>query len=158
MAERRTWLLLAHKLPREPSSGRVGVWRKLKKLGAIALQDAVWVLPSTPQALEQFRWLAAEIIELAGDASLWESRHLLDGQDEQLVKQFEAQVEGPYRQILAALRGKRPDLTALSRQYQQALAQDYFHSALGQRVREALLAAKAGAAEHDPPEGTKVSR
>ena len=146
MAEARTWLLLAHKLPREPSSGRVGVWRKLKKLGAIALQDAVWVLPYTPQAIEQFRWLAAEIVELDGEASLWESRHLLGGQDEQLVKQFESQVEGPYRQILAALKGKQPDLAALSRQYQQALAQDYFHSSLGLRVRGALLAAKADAA------------
>lgn len=153
MAEARTWLLLAHKTPREPSSGRVAVWRKLKKLGAIPLQDAVWVLPSTPQTLEQFRWLAAEITEMNGEASLWESRHLLDGHDEQLIKQFEAQVEGPYRQILVALQGRKPDLVALSRQYQQALAQDYFHSRLGQRVRAALLAARAEAAEDALPEG-----
>ena len=106
MSEGRTWLLLAYKVPREPSSGRVYVWRKLKKLGAAALQDAVWVLPNTPQTLEQFRWLAAEISEMDGEVSLWESRHLLDGQEAQLVKQFHEMVEGSYRQILAALKAQ----------------------------------------------------
>src|SRR5256885_13053202 len=66
-AEARTWLLLAYKVPREPTASRVYVWRKLKKLGAVALQDAVWVLPHTPQTLEQFRWLAAEIVEMRSE-------------------------------------------------------------------------------------------
>lgn len=146
MAGARTWLLLAYKVPRSPTAGRVYVWRKLKKLGAMALQDAVWVLPNTPQTLEQFRWLAAEVVELGGEASLWESRHLLDGKDEALVKQFEAQVQQPYKAILSSLKGRRkgrsPDLSALSRQYQQALARDYFHCPLGVKVRDALIAAQ----------------
>ena len=54
-----TWLLLAYKVPREPSANRVYVWRKLKRLGAVALQDAVWVLPATAHTRERFRWLAA---------------------------------------------------------------------------------------------------
>lgn len=153
MANPRTWLLLAYKMPREPSSGRVGVWRKLKKLGAVAVQDAVWVLPSTPQALEQFRWLAAEIIELDGEASLWESRDLLNGQEQRLVAQFEERAENLYRRVLAALDADEPDLPALSRQYQQALSQDYFRSGLSRRVRAALLAARAGAAEEEPQDG-----
>jgi DNA-binding transcriptional regulator PaaX len=144
VSEGRTWLLLAYKVPREPSSGRVYVWRKLKKLGAAALQDAVWVLPNTPQTLEQFRWLAAEISEMDGEVSLWESRHLLDGQEAQLVKQFHEMVEGSYRQILAALKRKRPDLAALVREYKQVLAHDYFRCELGEQAREALLAARAG--------------
>jgi hypothetical protein len=137
-------------VPREPSSGRVYVWRKLKKLGATALQDAVWVLPNTPQNLEHFRWLAAEVVEMDGEASLWESRPLLDGQDDDLVKRFGQIVEDSYRQILAALRRKRPDVAALARQYRQTLAQDHFRSELGNYVRDALLAAKAAL----DPEGT----
>ena len=143
MNEGRTWLLLSYKVPREPSSGRVYVWRKLKRLGAVALQDAVWVLPNAPQTLEQFRWLAAEIAEIDGEATLWESRHLLDGQDAQLVKQFQEMVEGSYFQILNALKRKRPDLAALAREYKQVLAQDYFRCELGGHVRETLLAARA---------------
>jgi len=58
------WLLLVYKIPREPTAGRVYVWRKLKQLGAIAVQDAVWVLPAAPRTREQFQWLAAEIADL----------------------------------------------------------------------------------------------
>src|SRR5690348_15616912 len=49
------WLLLIYKFPREPTASRVYDWRKLKQLGAIALQDAVWVLPATPRTQEQLQ-------------------------------------------------------------------------------------------------------
>jgi hypothetical protein len=140
----RTWLLLAYKVPRNPTASRVYVWRKLKKLGALAVQGAVWVLPSTAQTLEHLRWLAAEIVEMGGEASLWEARHLLDGQDDRLIMQFEVQVKPLYERIVKALKGRKPDLAALSRQYQQAAAQDYLRCALGERVRAALIAAKRG--------------
>ena len=65
-ASAEKWLLLAYKVQREPSANRVYVWRQMKQLGAIALQDAVWVLPETPRTREQFQWLAAEITELGG--------------------------------------------------------------------------------------------
>ena len=146
MAYSGKWLLLAYKVPREPSAGRVYVWRKLKKLGAVAVGDAVWVLPSMPQTLEQFRWLAAEINEMNGQATLWESLHVIDGQEDRLISQFKQAVDEPYRRILNTLKKRKPDLSSLSRQYQQVLAQDYFQSRLGRKVRSALLAAK-GATE-----------
>ena len=139
----RTWTLLIYKVPNEPTAGRVYVWRKLKKLGAILLHDAVWVLPTNPHIREQLRWLATEIVELDGQASVWESR-LTSGEEEALVDQFIAEVEPAYREILAGLKAKDADLSALSRRYQQIKAQDYFDSEIGRRVREALLAAKGG--------------
>src|SRR5215212_4930534 len=66
-----TWLLLHYKLPTRPSALRVYIWRKLKRLGAILLNDAVWVLPDTPRTAEHFQWLAAEIQEMQGDVNLW---------------------------------------------------------------------------------------
>ena len=57
----QAWVLLHYKIPREPTAPRVSAWRKLKRLGAILLQDAVWVLPATPHTREDFQWLAAEI-------------------------------------------------------------------------------------------------
>jgi hypothetical protein len=119
----------------------VYVWRKLKKLGALALQDAVWLLPASAQTREQFRWLAAEIDELGGDATIWESNLILATQHEALVRRFNEAVEAPYREILAALKKKNPDLAALSRLYQQTLAQDYFSCELGHKARRALVAA-----------------
>jgi hypothetical protein len=138
------WLVLVYKIPREPAAGRVYVWRKLKRLGALLVHDAVWLLPDTPWTREQFQWLAVEIRELGGEALVWESRMVLPGQDEMLVQQFVADVDEAYHTIRAALQQADADLAALARQYQQAQARDYFQSPLGQQVRAALLAARGG--------------
>ena len=139
-----SWVVLVYKIPREPAAGRVYVWRKLKRLGALLVHDAVWLLPDTPWTREQFQWLAVEIRELGGEALVWESRMVLPGQDEALVRQFAVEVDAAYQAILTALQQTNADLPALARQYQQVQARDYFQSPLGQQARTALLAARGG--------------
>lgn len=138
----KQWLLLVYKIPREPTAGRVSVWRKLKQLGAVLLHDAVWLLPATPRTQEQYQWLSAEIAELGGEATLWRSELVLGRSETELVELFEAEVEPTYREILQSLKRKQPDLATLGRKYQQAQDRDYFASKLGQQVRAALLAAR----------------
>ncbi|HEU5374768.1 MAG TPA: Chromate resistance protein ChrB [Ktedonobacteraceae bacterium] len=139
-----SWVLLVYKIPREPTASRAAVWRKLKRLGALLLHDAVWVLPATAWTREQFQWLTVEIGELGGEAYLWESRLLLNGQTEELVRQFQVRVEAAYQEILEDLEQNNADLGALSRKYQQIRAQDYFHSERGTQVRERLMQARGG--------------
>src|SRR5258708_39712843 len=129
-----SWVLLVYKIPREPTSSRATVWRKLKRLGALLLHDAVWVLPSTPWTREQFQWLAVEIGELEGEAYRWESHLLLNGQSDALAQQFQARVDAAYQEILDELEKDEVDLGALSRKYPQVRAHDYFHSARGTPV------------------------
>lgn len=135
------WLLLLYKVPREPTVARVSVWRKLKRLGALLLHDAVWVLPPSSRTREELQWLAAEIRERGGDAMLWEASLSSDGRNDELVGQFVAQVDAVYAEILAGLERPDADLAGLSKRYQQARLQDYFRSPLGERARQALLAA-----------------
>ncbi len=137
----REWLLLLYKVPREPTSRRVMVWRKLRRLGAMLLHDAAWVLPANPWTREQYQWLAADIVDLEGEVTVWEARLSL-GEDQALIEQFQAQVAPAYVAILDELQQKDADLAALSRRYQQVRALDYFPSELGERVRRALLAAR----------------
>lgn len=135
------WLLLVYRIPREPTAGRVYVWRKLKQLGAIAVQDAIWVLPATARTREQLQWLSAEIMELGGEASLFTAQSVFGHQQESLMEQFEAPVREAYGEILAALKRRGPDVAALSKRYQELKQQDYFHNQLGERVRQSLLSA-----------------
>ena len=137
-------MLLVYNVPNKPTSSRLFVWRKLKKLGAILLHDAVWVLPATPHTREQLRWLATEIAELDGEATVWEARQALASDEDKLTARFDEAVKGPYRKLRAELKRKGRDLAAISRRFQQLQAQDYFNSRSGQRVREALLAAAKG--------------
>lgn len=136
------WLLLHYKIPTDPSASRVYIWRKLKRLGALLHQDAVWVLPDTPRNYEQFQWLAAEIAEMGGEATFWSAQPALAGQDEDMIQQFAGQTDQAYQELLDALRQPEPDLEAVSRQYQLVKSRDYFNSQLGLKVQEALLAAR----------------
>jgi DNA-binding transcriptional regulator PaaX len=140
LTKQHKWLLLIYKIPREPTTGRVSVWRKLKQLGAVLLQDAVWVLPETPRTREQFQWLRAEIIELGGEVTVWVAEAEQIAGHRALTKQFAKQADDAYEEILSGLCSKNADLAALSRRYQQVLAQDFFQSKLGEKVRKALLA------------------
>jgi len=132
------WLLLHYKLPSKPSALRVYIWRKLKRLGAILLQEAVWVLPDNPRTSEQIQWLAAEIQEMGGDAYYWRANTILGEQEQSLVQQFNEQVDMVYSDLLKRIEKPRADLSELSKQYQQVASQDFFKSKLGMLVREKL--------------------
>ena len=136
------WLLLTYKIPPEPSAKRVYIWRKLKRIGALLHQETGWLLPSNPRTQEQLQWLAAEIIEMGGEATLWEAGLILGASDESLIQKFGELVDQPYLEIVEKLQHEEPDLESLSRLYQQVLTKDYFNSETGQRVRKALLAAR----------------
>ena len=138
------WLLFIYKVPQEPSARRVYVWRKLKRLGALLLHDAVWELPDNARTREQLQWLSGEISEMGGDALLWQAQPLLPEIEQRIRDQFAAQTDADYRDILDALEQPEADLADLSRRYQQAAARDYFHSTMGTTVHDALLAKRGG--------------
>lgn len=138
------WVLLVYKVPPQPSARRVYVWRKLKRLGAVLLHDSVWVLPANDRTREHFQWLASEIVEMEGEAFVWETHLTLVGQDEILIKPFTDSVEVEYSEILTGLSEPEYDLEALSRRYQQVKSRDYFQSEMGERVRQAIITARGG--------------
>src|SRR3712207_7185701 len=65
---------MVYRLPREPSRRRVAVWRKLRDLGALYLQDGVAALPEDAVTREQLEWLQLRVREAGGEATLWEAR------------------------------------------------------------------------------------
>ena len=132
------WLLLHYKLPTKPSALRVYIWRKLKRLGAILLHEAIWVLPDQPRTAEQIQWLTAEIQEMGGEAYSWRANTILGEDDESITEQFKEQVDAVYSELLKKIEKSKADLEEISRQYQQTVTQDFFHSKLGLQVREKL--------------------
>ncbi len=134
----KLWVLLMYTLPREPTAPRVAVWRKLKKLGALRVHDAAWVLPATPALLEQVRWLAVEIREARGEAFVWHASGDEVEQDDVLIEQFMAQADVAYRAILAALLQPGAAYADLARRYRRVQAIDYFHAPSGEAVRAQL--------------------
>ena len=84
----RRWLLLVHQLPSTPSNLRVRTWRRLQQLGALPIKQAVYVLPDTPNAREDFEWLKTEIKAAGGDASVFAADNVDSWSDDALVEEF----------------------------------------------------------------------
>src|SRR5256712_8060055 len=64
------WLMLLMSLPPTPTRHRVGVWRKLQRMGAVRPRGSAWILPETPETTELFQWLVQEIQSFRGGATL----------------------------------------------------------------------------------------
>jgi hypothetical protein len=102
-----SWILLSTRLPREPSRLRLATWRRLKRLGAVLLHDALWVLPDDPRTREAFEWLAQEVEEQGGSAYLWEAAGLSQLQDRRLLDQFRREADARYTEIADSARAIR---------------------------------------------------
>ena len=102
------WLLLIHQIPPKPNYLRVKIWRRLHRLGAVAIKNSVYVLPKNDQTQEDFQWVLREIIEGSGDGTLCEAR-LIDGlTDDHVEALFQSAREADYAHIAeeARLLGK----------------------------------------------------
>jgi hypothetical protein len=82
------WLLFVHQLPTTPSNLRVRTWRRLQQLGAVPVKQAVYLLPDTPGAREDFEWLKTEVESAGGDASVFAADNVDTRSDDALVEEF----------------------------------------------------------------------
>ncbi|MCA1715977.1 MAG: chromate resistance protein [Actinobacteria bacterium] len=151
-AGKTRWLILIYQLPREPSRHRVAVWRKLKALGALYLQDGAAALPEDAVTREQLEWLQLRVRESGGEATLWEALPNTVAEDRDLVESFRSSREEAYEEIVAGaervrrkaeLGGDREallaDLKELERAFRIERRRDYFRSP---RRNEAASAVK----------------
>jgi len=93
------WLLLIHQIPPKPNYFRVKIWRHLQKLGAVAIKNSVYALPSNDEAQEDLNWVLREIVEGGGDASLVEARLIEGLNDEQVREMFRAARDADYQAV-----------------------------------------------------------
>ena len=115
------WLLLIHQIPPKPAYFRAKVGRRLQRLGAVAIKNAVYVLPSNEQTREDFQWVAREISQDGGDATVCEAHLAFGLKDEQVEAIFQAARQKDYEDIAREVRdlaqrplGKRHDAAKLA--------------------------------------------
>src|SRR6266545_1167390 len=100
MASKRTaWVLLAYRLPREPSTPRSALWRKLRRLGAAQLLDGLAALPLDARNREQLEWLADEVVEAGGEATIWVGELASAAQERELASRMAESVAAEYRTL-----------------------------------------------------------
>ena len=97
-AEGTSWLVLIYRIPSEPTRLRATVWRRLKGLGAVYLQNSVAALPAGSASERALRKLRREILEMGGTAQLLASQALAGQQDIHAV--FQAARDDEYEEIV----------------------------------------------------------
>jgi len=94
-----SWLMLIHQVPNAPAYLRVKIWRRLQKIGAVAVKNAVYVLPRSEQSAEDFHWIAREIIESGGDASVCEATFIEGVTTKDLIALFQEARDADYADL-----------------------------------------------------------
>ena len=94
-------MLLAYRLPREPSNPRVAVWRKLERLGVARLGDGLVALPADARTREQLDWLAEEILEAGGTSTVWLATPASAAQERTIAAAMRAARAAEYRAVTA---------------------------------------------------------
>ncbi len=149
------WLLLLFSLPAGSGTARVGVWRKLKKSGALPFKTSAYLLPNRPELVERFQWLAQQVKDAGGEATLAFVIELEGVSREGMVRQFDEARAADYAELSAALNDlisrhkKKPDETLLPelekirRRFDEVRQVDFFGCPAGENV--AMLIERAAA-------------
>ncbi len=142
-----SWIIFAYSLPKNKSSVRVALWRRLQRLGAIAPAGNLYVLPAHDECVESFQWLTQEIQSADGQAITFHSEQI-DGMTEQaLIGLFCAARAKDYDALLTDLTQLdasadvdtlQPTIAKLRRQFADIQRIDYFDCPEGSVVATRL--------------------
>jgi hypothetical protein len=161
-----SWLFLLFNLPAKQSTERVKIWRQLKKFGAVQLKTSTYVLPDEPVHYERFQWLAKEIVDTGGEATLVRVKDIEGMPYAAVVALFNEARARDYDEIFEPLTRLIKDrkarkasaetfaseLEKVRRRFQEIQEIDYFQSSRGEDLRALFLKAELLGSPQKKPE------
>src|SRR5437762_8732206 len=152
MGQAEDWVLLAYRLPRVPSTPRSAVWRKLKRLGVAQLGDGLVALPADPRTREQLEWVAEEVTDHGGEATIWLGRPLDTSAIAAVIDRMTAAVAAEYDAVAAEAASvhaadpaaRRRAVARLRRELHRIQGRDYFTCPQRDTARRAVEILAAG--------------
>jgi len=134
VAGKPLWVLLAYRLPREPSTPRIAVWRRLRQLGAVQLGDGLVALPLDARTREQLEWVAQYVEDAEGEATVWISEPTTAAQHRALATRMKRAVAADYQAVIDAAHAaqlgdanrRRRTVVRLRRTLERINSRDFF--------------------------------
>lgn len=150
-----SWIVFSYSLPAQKrSSGRVALWRRLQRLGAISHKSGVYLLPDREECMESFQWLAQEVQQAKGSATLMRVEKFEGLEDRELIEIFRKVREEDYEAMNAQIDSlektfrqkelsSKPDqirsrIEKLRSQFSDIERIDFFHSPSKKVIQERL--------------------
>ena len=140
--------MLAYRLPRTPSTPRITLWRKLRRLGVAQIVDGVVALPAAADTREQLEWLAEEVVEAGGEVTIWLAEPATAAEHRRLASSMTERVDGEYHAIASEARAvaglpplqRQRSLARLRRELRRVASREYFPSGEARSARDAVEA------------------
>jgi hypothetical protein len=140
--------MLSYRLPREPSRPRLAVWRAIRRLGVLQLGDGLVALPASARNAEHFQWIAADIAEHSGTATVWHATTDTAREHDEHVATMRGSADDAYRVVLEETRRALADrVPAVERrrivrrarnELRRIGLRDYFDAPSGRLARAAV--------------------
>lgn len=143
-AEQR-WVLLNYRIPREPSTPRITIWRRLKNLGVVQISDGLVALPHDARTQEHLEWVAEQVREADGQAIVWTGTPTARRHSGELAEQMRHERDAEYAALLDDVK-QTADPTSRNvqrwrRTWQRISRRDYFRAPLRDKARLAVAEA-----------------
>ena len=142
------WVMLAYRVPREPSTPRIAIWRKLRSLGVAQVGDGLVALPEDARTREQLEWVAADVDAAGGSAILWRGETIVARDEQHLIAQLQQARAEEYRALIVQTKQVRAGsdadhvraLARLRRELRRIRRRDYFPPPEQESARQAVEA------------------
>jgi hypothetical protein len=108
--EHARWLLISVSTAGGAATLRVQVWRKLRSLGALYLQQSVCLLPARPAVARDVRRLADRIRRQGGTARVLSMIFADSGEEHRVIAELNTARDAEYREVLGRLPQLRKEL------------------------------------------------
>ena len=95
-----SWLVLVYRVPSEPASKRVAIWRDLKRLGALYLQQCVCLVPRTEELTAAVDRVHGKIVDDGGEALCMEIPQLRPADETKIIDAFRALRDKEYDELI----------------------------------------------------------
>lgn len=157
--EGNEWIALTYTLPREPSRIRVAIWRKLKKIGAVSIQQSMWLLSSSDENYNLLNEIKNEVSQNGGESFIMTVAVDEDGK-QIIIEKFNAARNEEYAELLeqceeffkeidkeiarknftfAEIEENEEELSKLKQWYEKIGARDSFGASLQEKAKLKLL-------------------
>ncbi|NUT55286.1 MAG: chromate resistance protein [Thermoleophilia bacterium] len=128
------WVMLAYRVPRTPSTPRIAIWRRLKRMGVAQLNDGLVALPLDGRTREALEWIADDVVAVGGEASVWIARPASLAQERALAARMAEAVASEYQAVSSEATSagerepwlRRRTLARLRRELHRTRRRDFF--------------------------------
>lgn len=157
--EQNEWVVISYTLPREPSRIRVSIWRKLKKIGAVNMQQSMWILPRNDVNYNHLNEIKDDVLQSNGEAFVMKSS-VEENISKIIIERFNSARDEEYKELLdkcddyfeeidketarknftfAEIEENEEELNKLKEWFGKIVVRDFFGASLREKSKTMLL-------------------